>query len=164
VTLSSGARAAGHGRYGHLPMDTLSPGGRRSRVLVTLVAVVLLLAGTVWGSDDDFPFGPFRMFAGVNGANEDAPDPRVEGLDATGAMVALTERTTGIRRAEVEALQQQYVADPQLLRDVAEAYSRRNPGAPRVVEVRLVMRWHEIRTSRPTGRFRDEVLAVWRAP
>jgi hypothetical protein len=32
-----------------------------------------------------------------------------------------------------------------------------------VVEVRLVMRWHEIRDSRPTGHHRDELLAVWRA-
>src|SRR5215216_726816 len=138
------------GRYGHLPMDTLSARGRLARVIVTLVGAALLLAGTAWGSDDDFPFGPFRMFAGVNGPNEDAPDPRVEGLDATGALAPLTERNTGIRRAEIEALQEQYVRDPALLSDVAEAYARHNPLAPRVVEVRLVMRWHEIRGSRPT--------------
>jgi hypothetical protein len=145
-------------------MDTLTPHGRLVRVAATLVAAALLLAGTVWGSDDDFPFGPFRMFAGVNGPNEDAPDPRVEGVDATGAPVPLTEDTTGIRRAEIEAHQDAYVADPARLKEVADAYAQRHPSGPAVVEVRLVIRWHEIRVSRPTGHYRDEILAVWRAP
>jgi hypothetical protein len=51
-----------------------------------------------------------------------------------------------------------------MLRDVATAYGQHNPSAPALVEVRLIMRWHEIRTSRPTGRYRDETIAVWRAP
>jgi len=145
-------------------MDTLSPTGRRLRVAITLLAAALLLAGTAWGSDDDFPFGPFRMYAGVNGPNEDAPDPRVDGTDATGAVVALTERSSGLRRAEIEAHQAEYEADPALLAPVAEAYRTRNPGTPKLVEVRLVVRWHEIRSSRPTGRYRDETVATWRAP
>ncbi len=148
----------------HVAMDTLSPTSRRARVVVTLVAAALLLGGTIWGSDDDFPFGPFRMYAGVNGPNEDAPDPRVDGLDATGARVSLTERSSGLRRAEVEAHQAEYTANPALLAPVAQAYQTRNPGAPRLVEVRLVVRWHEIRSSRPTGRYRDETVATWRAP
>jgi hypothetical protein len=145
-------------------VDVLTGPQRAARVVVTLVAAVLLLAGTAWGSDDHFPFGPFRMFAGVNGPNEDAPDPRVEGTDATGAPVPLTEETTGLRRGEIEGHQDAYVTDPALLRRVADAYAVRHPGAPPVVEVRLVVRWHEIRASRPTGRYRDETIAVWTAP
>jgi hypothetical protein len=145
-------------------METLSRSGLISRVVVTLLGAALLLCGTVAGSDDDFPFGPFRMFAGVNAPNEDAPDPRVEGVTATGATIALGQDATGVRRAEIEAKLDRYAAEPRLLREIAEAYHDRNPDAPAVVEVRLIMRWHEIRGSRPTGHHRDQTVAAWRAP
>ncbi len=41
----------------------LLPGGRAVRTVATLAVAVLLTAGTVWGNDDEFPFGPFRMFS-----------------------------------------------------------------------------------------------------
>lgn len=144
-------------------METLSPRGRYTRVAVTLVGVVLLLAGSAWGSDDHFPFGPFRMYAGVNLPNDPAPDPRVEATDATGATVQLTERATGIRRAEIEGQMDRYAREPALLRQVGDAYAARHPGAPELVEVRLIQRWHEIHNGRVTGKKRDEVIATWRA-
>ena len=58
--------------------QTISARGRAVRLAATLIAGVLLLAGTVWGSDDHFPFGPFLMYAGVNPPNEAAPDPRID--------------------------------------------------------------------------------------
>jgi len=145
-------------------MDTLTTPGRAVRVLVTLVGGLLLLAGTVWGSDDHFPFGPFRMYAGVNPPDEPAPDTRVEGVDTTGAIVALTQRNTGIRRAEIEGQQGRYESDPGLLREVADAYTERNPGAPGLVEVRIVIRYWGIRDSRPTGTYTDETVVRWRTP
>jgi hypothetical protein len=145
-------------------VETLTHTQRLVRVVATLLAATLLLMGTAWGSDDHFPFGPFSMFAGINRPDDDAPDTRVEGVDATGRPVPLTEQTTGLRRAEIEGHQQRYVADPAQLRRIAEAYRQRNPGAPPVVEVRLIVRWHEIRDSRPTGKHRDEIIAVWRSP
>lgn len=145
-------------------MDTLTTRGRAARLLATGLSAILLLAGTVWGQDDHFPFGPFLMYAGSNPPNEPAPDTRVEGRDRTGALVVLDERSTGIRRAEIEGRQGRYAADPALLREVAEAYVERHPGAADVVEVRLVVRWHEIRTGRTTGKYTDETVAQWRAP
>lgn len=144
-------------------MDSLSRPGRIARVAVTLVAGALLLGGTIAGSDDHFPFGPFRMYAGVNAPDDPAPDPRVEATDVAGATVALDERSTGIRRAEIEGQMQRYAAEPELLRRVADAYAARHPDAPALVEVRLVQRWHEIRGGRVTGAQRDEIIAVWRA-
>jgi hypothetical protein len=145
-------------------VDTLSRPGLISRVVVTLLGAVLLLAGTVAGSDDDFPFGPMRMFAGVNGPNEDAPDPRVDGVDATGATVSLGPEATGVRRAEIEARLDRYTADPTLLKEIADAYRRRNPDAPPIVEMRLIIRWHQVRGSALTGVRREETVAVWKAP
>jgi hypothetical protein len=145
-------------------MDTLSTRGRTTRLLASGLGFALLLAGTVWGQDDHFPFGPFRMYAGSNPPSEPAPDTRVEGVDRTGRLVALGEEATGIRRAEIEGQQSRYAADPTLLREVAAAYAEHHPGAPDLVEVRIVIRWHEIRAGRPTGKHADETVVRWRTP
>ncbi len=142
--------------------EVLTPVGRAVRFGVTGVVVALALAGTVVGTDDDFPFGPFSMYAGVNPPDEPAPDTRVELVGPDGAPVPLTERNSGIRRAEIEGQQGQFRADPSRLSRVADAYRERNPGTARPVEVRIVVRWHEIRASRPTGRWHDETIVSWR--
>jgi len=143
-------------------MEILTPRGRLARTVATIAGAALLLAGTVWGTDDQFPFGPFSMYAGVNRPDDDAPDTRVEGVDSTGALVDLGERSTGIRRAEIEGQEQRYRGEPELLRKVADAYAQLNPQAPALVEVRVVIRWRGIEDSRPTGTYRDEVIAAWR--
>ena len=145
-------------------MVTISRTGLVVRIVATLLGAGLLLAGTTVGTDDLFPFGPFRMYAGVNSPNEDAPDPRVEGSDAAHRTVPLDEKATGIRRAEIEENWDRYAAEPERLSAIADAYRRRHPDAPRLTEVRIVVRWHEIRASRPTGRHRDETVATWRVP
>ncbi|WP_341718902.1 hypothetical protein QQG74_03755 [Micromonospora sp. FIMYZ51] len=142
-------------------MDTLTSRGRAIRVGVTVLALAVLLAGTIWGEDDHFPFGPFRMYSTSDPPNADAPDTRVEGVDRTGSLVDLGEGATGIRRAEIEGQQARYSADPSLLRQVAEAYARRHPDAPELTEVRIVIRWHDITDRRPTGRWYDETVVSW---
>ncbi len=145
-------------------METLTPAGRAVRVAVTLIGVVLLLVTSTWGSDDHFPFAPFRMYAGENPPNEPAPDPRIDATTVDGRVIVLGQRETGLRRAEIEAKQDAFAADPSLLREVAKAYAERNPGGPRLAEVRYVLRLHEIKSSRPTGNFTDRVLAAWPVP
>ena len=145
-------------------MVRISGTGLVVRAVATVLGMCLLLAGTMWGTDDHFPFGPFRMFAGVNGTDEDAPDLRVEGTDVAGRTVLLDQRATGIRRAEVEENRDRYVGEPAGLSVIADAYRRLHPDAARLTEVRIVVRWHEIRASRPTGRYRDETVALWRVP
>jgi hypothetical protein len=150
-------------QYGDHAMDALTTRGRGVRILVTVLGLAVLLGGTLWGSDDDFPFGPFRMYAGSNPPNDPAPDTRVEGVDTTGTVVGLDEGSTGIRRAEIEGQQGRYAGDPALLREVADAYAGRHPAAPALIEVRIVIRWHDIRGGRPTGRTSDETVVRWRA-
>ena len=144
-------------------METLTSRGRAARVGATALGLAVLIAGTLWGSDDDFPFGPFRMYATSNPPDAPAPDTRVEGVDRTGAVVSLGEEATGIRRAEIEGQQSRYVADPDRLAEVAEAYAERHPDAPGIVEVRIVIRWFGIEDGRPTGRYTDETVVSWRA-
>ncbi|PWU51118.1 hypothetical protein DLE60_30380 [Micromonospora globispora] len=144
-------------------MGTLSKRGRAVRLTATALGFVLLLVGTVRGTDDDFPFGPFRMYSTSDPPDAPAPDTRVEGVDRTGAVVELGQDATGIRRAEIEGQQGRYAADPTLLRQVADAYAERHPGAPELVEVRIVVRWYDIRGGRPTGRWSDETAVRWQA-
>jgi hypothetical protein len=145
-------------------MKTLTPRGKAVRTLVTAIGAALLLAGTLFGQDDHFPFGPFRMYATASGPDQPAPDTRLEGVDTTGAVVPLTERNSGIRRAELEGQQSRYAAEPARLAEAARAYAEHNPDAPALVEVRIVIRWHDIDNGRPTGGYTDETVVVWEAP
>ncbi|MFC4020744.1 hypothetical protein ACFOW4_22760 [Micromonospora sp. GCM10011542] len=145
-------------------METLTTRGRAARLGATAIGLVLLLAGTVWGTDDNFPFGPFRMYSTSNPPDAPAPDTRVEGVDTSGAVLDLDQNATGIRRAEIEGQQDRYAADPTLLAEVADAYAERHPGAAALVEVRIVIRWHGIRAGRPTGRHTDQTVVRWQAP
>jgi hypothetical protein len=140
---------------------TLSRRGRRVRVGITIIVGAMLLAGSIWGSDDDFPFGPFSMYAGVNGPDDAAPDTRIEGVDATGRTIILTESNAGVRRAEIEGQLAEYEAHGERLAPIAAEYARLNPTAPPIVRVSVIVRLYEIRHSRVTGRWHDEVHATW---
>lgn len=142
-------------------VERLSRRGLAVRVLATVIGAALLLGGTLRGSDDDFPFGPFSMFAGVNRLDDPAPDTRVEAVAADGTRLLLTERNTGIRRAEIEGQMDRMATDPALLAAVVRAYQERHPTAPRLVSATVVVRWHELKGGEPTGVYRDEVRASW---
>src|ERR1700753_434164 len=87
---------------------------------VTFVVFGLLLYGTVAGQDDMFPFGPFRMYATADKLNAPITDTRFEIVDTTGTTVALTEVTSGIRRAEIEGQLGRFQTDPSLLRVISD--------------------------------------------
>jgi hypothetical protein len=142
----------------------LSDRGRRVRVVATLLCGALLLAGTLVGVDDDFPFGPFRMYSTAPDPNGAAKDTRVEGVDVDGRTVEITEGNSGIRRAEIEGQQQAYEDEPSRLAGIAAAYASHSPGAPALRTVRIVVRWHGIRHARPTGTYTDQVVASWTRP
>jgi hypothetical protein len=104
------------------------------------------------------------MYSTAPDPNGAARDTRVEGVDSAGRMVQITETNSGIRRAEIEGQQAAYVAKPARLSGVADAYAEHTPGSPPLQEVRIVIRWHDIRDSRPVGTSRDEIIAQWRRP
>jgi hypothetical protein len=142
-------------------MDTLTPRARLTRVVATLIGAALLLGGTLIGQDDDFPFGPFRMYATTDKLNAPVGDTRVDGVDANGAAVALDENATGIRRAEIEGAMPLFRKNPALLHVVADAYDSRHPGSPKITEVNVIIRWHDLRDGRPTGEYHDETVVTW---
>lgn len=142
----------------------LTAAGRRVRVLVTLGLAGLLLAGTAVGQDDDFPFGPFRMYA-----TRDDPDGvvgglRVEAVDARGQLLVVPDSAIGLRRAEIEGQAARFVADPSLLAAVSRAHDRLHPGEPSYDLVRVVASEVQLRDSRPVGEPVERVLVTWRRP
>ncbi len=141
--------------------ERLGPRARRARLVATAIGLLLLFGGTLFGTDDHFPFGPFRMFATTNRWSEPISIARAEVTDATGRTTELTEANSGVRRAEVEGQLDRFRREPAALAGLADAYRARNPGAPAVRRVAVVIRHHGISRSGPTGRYTDEVVATW---
>jgi len=142
----------------------LSRTGRLLRVAALVAGLALLLAGSAWGDDDAFPFGPFRMYS-----TADDPDGRVlstylQAVDADGVVVdRVGEQQVGLRRAEYEGQLSRVVEQPALLGDLAAAFSRRHPEAAPWVEVSVVRTAYQLVDGRPTGET-TQVLATWTAP
>ena len=142
----------------------LTRAGRRVRTAVTVAVAGLVLAGTLVGQDDDFPFGPFRMYSTRDDPDGTVVSTRVEAVDRTGAVRTVDERSTGLRRAEVEGQVGRLRADPALLGALARAHRRLRPDEPAFVEVRVVEQSYALRDSRPTGATTERVVVRWSAP
>lgn len=142
----------------------LTAAGRRVRTGVTVLIAALVLLGTFVGQDDDFPFGPFTMYSVRHDPDGLVESTRVEALDSSGRLRTVDERSTGLRRAEIEGQVDRLRADPELLGLLATAHARLRPDEPRLVEVRVVERLYRLRDSRPTGEATERVVARWRAP
>ena len=141
----------------------LTTTGRRTRSAVTVVIALLVLVGTFVGQDDDFPFGPFRMYATRDDPDGEVRSARVEAVDRAGRMRTVDESSTGLKRAEVEGQTQRFVAEPETLGLLAEAHARLRPDQAPLVEVRVVERSYVLRDSRPTGEQSERVIAQWTA-
>ncbi len=137
------------------------PSARRARVVVTLVVGALLLAGTLVGQDDDFPFGPFRMYSTRDDPDGVVRSARVEAVDARGRILVVPDAATGLRRAEIEGQAARFALEPALLGEVSRAHDRLHPDEPAYDVVRVVMTDTALRDSRPTGVLREQVVATW---
>ena len=136
----------------------LTARGRRLRVAGLLGALALLLLGTFHGTDDDFPFGPFRMYS-----TADSPDGRVlsttlEAVTVAGAVVPVEERDIGLRRAEYEG--QLPRVTPAVLADLVRVHSRRRPADPAWVLLRVVQTAYPLHHGEP-GPATRSVLVAW---
>jgi hypothetical protein len=138
--------------------------GKVVRLVVASAVFGLLVAGTVAGSDDDFPFGPFRMYAGAHDSDAAVASNTVQAVLPDGRVVDVADGDAGMRRAEIEGQLDRFVEDPELLRALAEAHERRRPGAPRYAAVRVVRRSYQLRGGRPVGAVSEDVVAEWVRP
>jgi hypothetical protein len=129
-----------------LPDDTrpaqIKPGGRRLRLALVAAAAVLLLSGTLFGSDDMFPFGPFHMYSNYYPPNGVITSTAVVALTASGHTVFVTQRDTGLARGDIEGELPAFKANPNRLGDLAASYHQRFPNASPFIDMRLIQkRW-----------------------
>jgi hypothetical protein len=136
--------------------------GRRRRLVASAVVGGLLLAGTLWGEDDHFPFGPFHMFAHANRPTGRVTAAELHAVDASGRAFRVGAAGLGLRRAELEGQIPRFEADPAALAVLADAWRRVHPDAPALLALRLEHHVHRLVDGRVTGEER-ELLAEWRA-
>jgi hypothetical protein len=136
----------------------LSPTGRLARLVATAAVLALLLAGTVWGDDHAFPFGPFRMYSTRAAPDQPVVSTRVVAVTAAGEEIRLSGGAVGLRRAEFEGQLDRLVADPELLGLLADSYLSRHPDAPDLVEVEVVQRDYHLDGGVRTGAYTDRAL------
>jgi hypothetical protein len=143
------------------PVLRLSPAARLRRLLATAVVLALLLVGTVWGDDDSFPFGPFRMYSTRNDPDAPVISTRVVGLTAAGEEVRLSGGQVGLRRAEFEGQVDRIRAHPELLGLLADSFAELHPSAPDLVSVEVIRREVELADGHPTGDHTDRVVVEY---
>jgi hypothetical protein len=142
----------------------LSPGARRTRLVAAVAVLAVIVGGTVWGDDDAFPFGPFRMYSTRADPNAPVVSTRVVGLTAAGEEVRLSGGQVGLRRAEFEGQLPRIEAHPELLGLLADSYAEKNPDAKELVEVQVVQRHFELSGGQQTGAFDDRVIVEFDLP
>ena len=139
-------------------VETLGSARRRTRLAVGAVVLALLLGGTVWGDDSEFPFGPFRMYSTRADPDQPVVSTTVVGVTADGDELRMSGGETGLRRAEFEGQLPRLVEQPELLGLLAGTYARAHPDAEELVAVRIVQRRYELWDGRRTGASSDSVL------
>jgi len=152
----------------HLPPDTdaeepvlrLSRAGRWARLLATTLLLAILLGGTLFGDDADFPFGPFRMYSTRADPNTPVVSTRVVAITDDGEEVRLSGGQVGLRRAEFEGQRDRIAEHPELLGLLADAYVEAHPEAPELVSVQVIQRHFELVDGRQTGEATDSVLVA----
>ncbi len=97
------------------PTGVLGVQAKVVRLVVTVVVFGLLLAGTVAGTDDDFPFGPFSMYAWRHDPDTGVASDTVQAVLEDGRVVDVSFGDVGLRRAEIEGQLHRFVENPGLL-------------------------------------------------
>jgi hypothetical protein len=124
----------------------------RIRLAVAGVVLALVVAGTVAGQDDDFPVGPFRMYATAAKPTGNVRTAELWGVRADGTRRLLQAHDVGLRRAELEGQLPRFRRDPSLLAALA---------GPDLVEIRLEERVRRVVDRRLQPDERRELVAAW---
>lgn len=131
------------------------------RIGGTLVMLAGLIATSLWGGDDYFPFVPFKMYSFTHEADGWAHITRLELVNAEGERFEIDDEATGLRKAEVEGQLTRFREDPELLALVAEAYGDAHPGEPEIVTVEIRIKSYELVDGIRTGEETDVVEVAW---
>lgn len=161
IELEARDPSPGHRERRLYRLSVLTTTGRWARGLVGAAVLAALLAGTAWGNDEHFPFGPFRMYSTTTRLTGRVTSPKLDVTTATGKQLRLTTRDFGLRPAEMLGQIDRFIDDPDLLRLLADAYERSHPDADPLAEIRLVYVVNRLEGGRPVSAH-TELLATWR--
>ena len=142
--------------------QAMTAAGRRARTLATGMTIVILVVGSIWGQDDHFPLGPFRMYSVSNRLDSRVTSLQLQGRIAGGTRREIEFDRFGLRRAEVQGqVARFYLGNwDSLLVHLAESYDRFHPRGPVLDELHLVYEVDTLRGGRPVA-YEQETLASW---
>jgi hypothetical protein len=135
--------------------------GKLVRIAATLAMTIALMATSLWGTDDFFPFSPFKMYSHAHDPDGWANSTSLVLTDATGHSFPIGDNDTGFRRAELEGQLSRFREDPELLALVAQAYEDAHPDSPEIVAAEVVITSYELKDGERTGAETAEVAAAW---
>jgi hypothetical protein len=115
-----------------------------------LVAGALLVAGTVVGSDDWFPFAPMRQYAYAVDPNGGVSTHRVEGIGVDGEPVRIPWDAIDLRPAELEGRLRDPATRIENLAVVLETFRTNAPDAPPTIGIRYLRKRTQLVDYRPT--------------
>ena len=132
--------------------------GWRSAVLVA--GTLLVIWGSVFGTDNAWPFGPMSQFAFRAGPNDGIHSVFLQVRNTEGRVfvVPLSPGQVGTGRAEVEGQMTRIRANPALLRDLAQSYHRIHPKEPPLEQLWLRDRITEFHQGRKVGERIDPMV------
>ncbi|SDD65376.1 hypothetical protein [Glycomyces harbinensis] len=131
------------------------------RIAATLAMTIALMATSLWGVDDLFPFAPFKMYSHAHDPDGWANSTSLVLTNAEGESFAIGDNDTGFRRAELEGQLSRFREDPSLLALVAEAYEDAHPGSPEIVAAEVHIRRYELKDGERTGAETNEIAVSW---
>jgi hypothetical protein len=138
----------------------LTPRAKAIRLFLTGVVLVLLVAGTFLGEDDNFPFGPFKMYAGTAHLNDPVPVMKFAGVTESGEQIDILAKQFGLRPAEIEGQLDRVANDRAVLRDIVSAYEEKNPDAEKLDVFQVKHGIYTLVDGRPVD-YDEKVLAEW---
>jgi hypothetical protein len=124
------------------------------------IVIALLVLTSAVGSDDDFPFAPFRMYARATRPTGVVATPFLIGVNASGTHVEIRSAAFGLRPAELEGQYPRLQGHPELLGVLARAYEVSHPDVD-LVELRLMRRRRHLVDSQVV-RESSSVVVIWR--
>lgn len=125
--------------------------GRGWRSAVALVVGVLVVTGTLFGSDDGFPFAPMRQYAYAVDPNGGVSTHFVEGIGVDGEPVPISYDAIDMRPAELEGILRPVESRTDRLAEVLDTFRARRPEAPPTVGIRYLRRRVQLVDRRPSA-------------
>ncbi|GAB3281511.1 hypothetical protein GCM10027456_74830 [Kineosporia babensis] len=129
-----------------------------------LVVSALFLGGTFVGSDDWWPFAPWKMYSTSTAPSGPVGSTLIEIQEAGSPEwqpASLHPDTVGLNRAEIEGRMTMIKEDPAVLGTLLKSHSELLPDDPEWTAIRVVRSDVILHEGERTGETRDTTLAVW---